>query len=368
MVARVGPRQPVRGGIELGDEGGGVLLRGRAREQAPRDQEADAVGRVARFDGPDGQRLERGAEQGSRHPLARDVGDEAGDEAALGVDVDGVEISRHAARGHVAGEQLVAGHLGQARRQQRELDAACELELGGHPAPLRGLLSEVDHAQVQRRRRGERHQQLQVVLGELPHVQSRGEHDHAEHAAGHQQRRREHATHSRGEDARRAREALVDGGVEDQRRLAPLGHLAEKAAREEDLLGRQTRGPRHHLPEVAGLVEQQHRRLLGAEGAEDAVEDHLQQRRVRRGLGERLVDLVDQVEALGVVAQLHRGVVASRSARASSIEAASRNTLRPGERPGRSGARRLRARRCDSSRRARAGRGWPACDPVSGGR
>jgi hypothetical protein len=160
---------------------------------------------------------------------------------------------------------------------------------------------------MQRGRRGQRDEQLEVLLAELPDLQPRGEHDHAEHAAGDEQRRGEHAAHAGGEDARGSGETLVGGGVEHERRLAPLGGLAQQAAREEDAIRAEPRWTRHHVGQVAGAVEQQHRGLLGAQVGEYAVEDHLEQRVARGGLGERLVHLVDEVQPFGVAAQLFRG-------------------------------------------------------------
>ena len=162
--------------------------------------------------------------------------------------------------------------------------------------------------------------------------------------------------------------------VEHQRRQPARAHLAHQAAREEELVRREPRGPGHRVRELAVRTEQEHRRLLRPELTEDAVEDHVEQRVARRRLGERAVDVVEQVEALDVAPEL------LRRARCCGSRSSGRVPCRPRGRSSREriGRRRglgaPRRRRCRAGRRpgspprARSGRRPRACEATRGAR
>ncbi len=185
--------------LDGGNEDGDVLRRQRATVEQTVDPLEDLAGVAPLVDRTGGQCLERGGEQRRRHPLARDVRHQQQQVARRLALADEEDVSRDAARGHVVAVQLVAGGARQVGGKKRHLDLAGELELARQPPPLGRLLGQSQVAHAQRRHRGQRHQQLHVLLRELAAVQSRRQRDHAQRALAVEQRRRHQAAHAGGQ-------------------------------------------------------------------------------------------------------------------------------------------------------------------------
>ena len=272
---RVGENPGLR--VEGGDDRGGVALGRRAGVEPPAHPGADGVGRVAHLDRAHEEGVERGRDERGRHPLARDVGDHDDRLAGLLARLDLVEVPGHRPRRVVGGEQRVARDLGEALRQQRDLDLPGDRHLPLQRPAAGRLLGERDVADPEGRDRGERGQQLQVLLGVAPHVHPRAENDHPEIGVGSEQRGRHEGAHARAEDALGGGEARVGLGVQDEGGLALLRHLALEAPRDEEV----ARGPgqpagRCLLQLPQGALEEDDP-LLRPEVREGPVEDELEQ-------------------------------------------------------------------------------------------
>src|SRR6185503_19341804 len=232
VVTGVGVLDATAPAVEHGEEGGGVLLARRALEEEARHAGANLRRRLAVLDRRRRQRLDRGGEQRRRHALAGDVGEQQHALGAVFAQRGLVEVAGDVARGHVARAQLEAGECRQLGRDERLLDAAGERQLFLQHAALRRLLLQRHVAQPDRRHRGERDEELHVLLAELTDRGVGGEEHHADRrpALG-EQRRRHQRTDAGGEQALRAAEARVALRVEHQRRDALLGHFLRQPLR-----------------------------------------------------------------------------------------------------------------------------------------
>ena len=128
-------------------------------------------------------------------------------------------------------------------------------------------------------------------------------------------------------------EPLVGARVHDQRRQALLGHLADQAARVEEVAAEPGQPSLSDPGELAVGLAQEDDGLLRPQVGEGAVEHQLEQGRERDRRGQRPVELVQQAQAVRVVAQpglvdVLAQVPAPRPAASSA--AAGRNSVCPG--------------------------------------
>lgn len=249
---------------------------------------------MAHLDRSHEKRVEGGGDQRGRHPLARDVGDDDDVLAGLLASLHLVEIPGHRAGRLVRGEEGVAVDLREGIGQQRDLDLA-----GDRHLPLQGpaasrLFGERQVVDPQGRDRSQGHEQLQVLFGVAAHVDARAEDDHPEIGVLPEERRRHQAPHARAQDALGGGKAGVRLGVEDERGLALLRHLAFEASGNEEVpggVGKPTACRSFQIPE-RGLEKD--RPLLRAKVRESPVEDELEELLQRDRRRQRPVDLVEE--------------------------------------------------------------------------
>ncbi len=303
VVAGVGVAQPAAGGVQHGEEGGGKLLRRRPPVEEAREADADLVRRQSVLDRSGGEGLERGGEQRGGHALAGDVGDHQHQLAIVCPRHHLVVVAGHHPRRKVGAVELPARDRRQLARQQGHLNAAGERQLLLQAPTLLGLQHQPQVAQVERRDRRERHQQLQILLRELAHVQAGFEDDHAQRPLRAEQRRGDEAAHAGEEDARRLGEAHVGQRVEHQGRHVLLGDLAHQAAGEAHLGDVAGGGADGGGLQLAALVLEQDGAAVRPQVLQHAFEDQPQQPLQRQRLAQRLVDLVEQLQPLRVAPQ-----------------------------------------------------------------
>ena len=189
-------RREVEAGGERGHEHGALVVAARAPVH-PRD--AAATDARAWHDRAE-ERLGHRHEERRADALARDVADQQPDPLAVGA-------SRRRGRRPPARGPQPACDVDLRRARETRAAASPSGCRGRAPARwsssrrARRLLGERDVADPHRRGRGERRQQLEVVLREGLQPALRAQHDHAQAALAVEERRREQAAHARDDDA-----------------------------------------------------------------------------------------------------------------------------------------------------------------------
>ena len=247
---------------------------------------------AARAGGVDQQaerRVQRGDEEGRRHPLAGDVGDHHS-AARTGELQKAVVVAPDLARGPAPAHGLEAADARHVGRQDALLDLGREFHLALQPLLLEGLAMEVRVGQCDRR--------LVREQGERPAVRGRegsdagsallvGDHQQADVAAAAVafDRHGERVLGGRND----ARRRFLEGGSVGARGRGRIDHLLGAAA---DRAGQ--RQPAFRVPQVEGAppgVQQRH-------GAE---QDLLGQLLQVQGRGDRQSDIVDRLQRDHVV-------------------------------------------------------------------
>ena len=316
IVAGVGVAQPAGRRLEDAEERRGVLLGRRAAVEQAGEAGADLLGRQAVLDRAGRERLEGDGEQRGRHPLARDVGHHQHALAPVAALDHLVVVPRDAARRDVAAVELPARRSPAGGRGGGPPGCA-----GPAPAPPRGGGAPPPPSPAPGCAGGGRRPRRARPAARGPPPRTGGRRPATRARSGRASPRDRAAGRRPGCGCRRgacsaAAEKRSSAWTSKTIAAIPFSatsrvRLREKVERFRAALGGAA-GGRPVAPLGVGVLEQDGA-AVGVEMVERPVEDQLQQRVQGERAAERLMDLVEQLEAVGVALEV-RGVGGHRRA------------------------------------------------------